>query len=130
MTQLALGLLVLLASLTVHEAAHAWSADRLGDSTARRLGRLSLNPVVHIDPVGTLLFPLIALATGLPDIVFRGSGAPLPETFAGIAPRTVHGIVAKLLIALIALHVAAALYHHFVRRDGLLRRMTFGRGSS
>ena len=52
---------VLLLSLTFHEAAHALSADILGDPTARRLGRVSLNPVVHIDPIGTLLFPLVAL---------------------------------------------------------------------
>jgi len=62
-TQLLSGFIVLLVSLTVHEAAHAWSADRLGDSTARLLGRLSLNPAVHIDPIGTILFPLIAMAT-------------------------------------------------------------------
>ena len=53
----------LLLSLTFHEAAHAWSADILGDPTARRLGRVSLNPAVHIDPIGTLLFPLIAMLT-------------------------------------------------------------------
>jgi len=56
--------LVLLFSLTVHEAAHAWTASRLGDDTARRLGRVSFNPIVHIDPVGTLLLPLVALASG------------------------------------------------------------------
>ena len=75
LTQLAGALLVLLASLTVHEAAHAWTADRLGDPTARRLGRVSFNPVVHIDPVGTLLFPLIAVLTGLPVI---GWAKPVP----------------------------------------------------
>ena len=48
----------------MHEAAHAWTADRLGDPTARRLGRVSLNPVVHVDPIGTLLFPLVAMVTG------------------------------------------------------------------
>jgi Zn-dependent protease len=56
--------LVLLFSLSVHEAAHAWSASRLGDDTAKRLGRVTLNPVVHIDPIGTLLLPLVALASG------------------------------------------------------------------
>jgi Zn-dependent protease len=56
--------LVLLFSLTVHEAAHALTADRLGDPTARLLGRISLNPAVHVDPIGTILFPLIALVTG------------------------------------------------------------------
>lgn len=66
---------VLLFSLTVHEAAHAWSADRLGDPTARRLGRLSLNPAVHVDPVGTLLLPVLAFATGAPII---GWAKPVP----------------------------------------------------
>jgi Zn-dependent protease len=51
-------------SLTVHEAAHAWSADRLGDPTARLLGRVSLNPIVHIDPIGTILLPLVAAYSG------------------------------------------------------------------
>ena len=66
---------MLIASLSVHEAAHAWAADRLGDPTARHLGRLSLNPVVHIDPIGTLLFPLIAMFTNLPLI---GWAKPVP----------------------------------------------------
>jgi Zn-dependent protease len=82
--QLAVGLLILLFSLTVHEAAHAWSADRLGDPTARRLGRLSLNPVVHIDPIGTLLFPLIALATNLPLI---GWAKPVPVNSRALHPN-------------------------------------------
>jgi Zn-dependent protease len=66
---------VLIASLSVHEAAHAWVADRLGDPTARHLGRLSLNPAVHIDPIGTLLFPLIAMLTNVPLI---GWAKPVP----------------------------------------------------
>lgn len=67
--------LVLLLSLTFHEAAHAWSAERLGDPTARLLGRVSLNPVVHIDPIGTIVFPLIAMFTGFPLI---GWAKPVP----------------------------------------------------
>jgi Zn-dependent protease len=66
---------VLIASLSVHEAAHAWAADRLGDPTARHLGRLSLNPAVHVDPIGTLLFPLISMLTNLPLI---GWAKPVP----------------------------------------------------
>jgi Zn-dependent protease len=66
---------VLLFSLTVHEAAHAWSADRLGDSTARSLGRISLNPLVHIDLVGTVLFPLLALVANVPLL---GWAKPVP----------------------------------------------------
>jgi cytochrome b561 len=68
-----------------------------------------------------------ALLAGLPAIVFGGSGAPLPESFTVFPTRVVHGLIAKALAALIALHVAAALYHQFVRRDGLLARMWFGR---
>ena len=63
----------------MHEAAHAWAADHLGDSTARKLGRLSLNPAVHIDPIGTIVFPLIAMASGLPII---GWAKPVPVNIA------------------------------------------------
>src|SRR5262245_57897657 len=57
LTEILIVLVVLISSLSVHEAAHAFAADRLGDPTARHLGRLSLNPAVHVDPIGTLLFP-------------------------------------------------------------------------
>jgi Zn-dependent protease len=53
--------MVLLFALSFHEAAHAWTASRLGDQTARMLGRVTLNPAKHIDPFGTIVFPLIAL---------------------------------------------------------------------
>jgi Zn-dependent protease len=75
LTEVLIQIVVLIASLSVHEAAHAWAADRLGDPTARHLGRLSLNPVVHVDPIGTLLFPLIAMFTGVPLI---GWAKPVP----------------------------------------------------
>jgi Zn-dependent protease len=67
--------IVLVFSLTVHEAAHAITADRLGDPTARLLGRVSLNPAVHVDPIGTILFPLISMLTGAPLI---GWAKPVP----------------------------------------------------
>jgi Zn-dependent protease len=66
---------VLVFSLTVHESAHAWAADRLGDPTARLLGRVSLNPVVHVDPIGTILFPLAGMISGAPLI---GWAKPVP----------------------------------------------------
>lgn len=59
-------MLVLLLSLSWHESAHAWMADYLGDYTARYLGRVSLNPLVHIDVLGTLLFPTISFFTHAP----------------------------------------------------------------
>ena len=67
--------IVLLFSLTVHEMAHAWTADRLGDPTARLLGRVSLNPIVHADPIGTVVFPLLSLATGA---MLIGWAKPVP----------------------------------------------------
>jgi Zn-dependent protease len=65
----------LLLALTVHEAAHAWAAFQLGDPTAKLQGRLSLNPAVHIDPIGTVALPLLAFATGAPII---GWAKPVP----------------------------------------------------
>jgi Zn-dependent protease len=73
--QIFIGFLVLLFSLTVHESAHAWAAYRLGDPTGRLLGRVSLNPAVHVDLVGTILFPLLAILTRLPLI---GWAKPVP----------------------------------------------------
>jgi Zn-dependent protease len=74
-TGIVLQFIVLVLSLSVHEAAHAWSADRLGDPTARRLGRVSLNPAVHVDPIGTIVFPLLAMVSNVPLI---GWAKPVP----------------------------------------------------
>ena len=57
-------IVVLILAFSVHECAHAWTAWRLGDPTARMLGRVTLNPVKHLDPVGSILFPLISLVYG------------------------------------------------------------------
>jgi Zn-dependent protease len=98
-----IALLVLIFSLTVHEAAHAWSASRLGDETARRLGRVSLNPVVHVDPIGTLLLPVIAMVSNAPII---GWAKPTPVNVRNLrSPRRDHilitaaGPVSNLIIA-------------------------------
>ena len=69
----------------MHEAAHAWTADKLGDPTARMLGRVSLNPLVHIDWIGTVLLPIIAAVSGLPLI---GWAKPVPVRTSNFAePR-------------------------------------------
>ena len=68
-------IVVFLFAISVHESAHAWMASRCGDSTARMLGRVSLNPIRHIDVVGTIVLPAIALYTGLPMI---GWAKPTP----------------------------------------------------
>jgi Zn-dependent protease len=57
-------LIPMILSLSVHEWAHAWSARRLGDDTATRMGRMTLNPIAHIDPIGTLLLPMLGVPFG------------------------------------------------------------------
>jgi len=108
---IALGLttyVVLLFSLSFHESAHAWMAWRLGDDTAKNLGRVSLNPIVHIDPIGTLLFPLIQIFTNVPLL---GWAKPTPYNPANfrrdVTMRKGHmlvaaaGPVSNFLLALI-----------------------------
>lgn len=104
---------ILVASLSVHEAAHAATADRLGDSTARQLGRITLNPLAHIDWIGTVLFPLVAIYTGFPLI---GWAKPVPVNFRNLrSPRRDFAIIAAagpasnlILAAGLALIVAIA----------------------
>jgi Zn-dependent protease len=104
----------LLMSLSVHEAAHAWTADRLGDPTARMLGRITLNPLAHIDWIGTVLFPLISVTTGFPLL---GWAKPVPVNFRNLkAPRRDFAIVAlagpvsNLVLALLATPVFLMMY--------------------
>ena len=95
----------LLGSLSVHEFSHAWMADRLGDPTARYMGRLTLNPLAHLDPYGTL-FMLLAIASGI------GIGWAKPVPFnpnnlrgnyrTGIGLVSVAGPASNLLLAVAA----------------------------
>jgi Zn-dependent protease len=97
---------IVLVSLSVHEAAHAWTADRLGDPTARLLGRVSLNPIVHIDLIGTVVLPLVAAFSRLPII---GWAKPVPVNISRLRhPRrdfmlvAAAGPISNLLQALVA----------------------------
>ena len=103
--------LVLLFSLTVHESAHAWTADRLGDPTARRLGRISLNPVMHVDPFGTIVLPLLAFSTGAPVI---GWAKPVPVDVRnlGHARRDFMLVAAAGPVSNVALAVIASVVMH------------------
>jgi Zn-dependent protease len=133
---IALGLttyVVLLFSLSVHESAHAWMAWRLGDETAMRLGRVSLNPIVHIDPVGTLLFPLIQIFTNVPLL---GWAKPTPYNPANfrrdVSMRTGHvlvaaaGPVSNFLLALVFTGVLVVLVRGGLvqSRDSFLLTLT------
>jgi len=112
---LALSLLVMVFSLTVHECAHAYVAWRLGDDTAARQGRLSLSPVTHVDPIGTLLVPTLSLYLG--GIGFIGWARPVPVTptrftrkvsmRTGMALVAVAGPLSNLLLAILSLGIYA-----------------------
>jgi len=73
--QIVIQLLAFALALSVHESAHGWVAERLGDPTARWLGRITLNPIKHVDLVGTVIFPLMLAALGAPII---GWAKPVP----------------------------------------------------
>lgn len=89
-----------------------------------RAGHVALNAAVLLMAFSGAM---LALQSGLFEAVL-GSGT-LPADFKTFTPRKVHGLVAKLAMALVALHVGAALFHQFVLRDGLLRRMRPGTGA-
>jgi Zn-dependent protease len=65
----------LLFAITIHEASHGWAANKLGDPTALSLGRVTLNPIAHIDPIGTIIFPFILILMGAPPF---GWAKPVP----------------------------------------------------
>ena len=121
-------LVILIVSLSVHEAAHAWSADRLGDPTARTLGRLTLNPLAHIDWIGTVLFPLVALVTGLPLL---GWAKPVPVNFRNLkAPRRDFALVALAgPVSNIALAVLATPIFLMMYGDGVIEMGSMLAGS-
>ena len=72
----------LLFAITLHEAAHGWAASKLGDHTARMMGRVTLNPVKHIDPVGTILVPLLLVIMSV-GFIF-GWAKPVPINFRAL----------------------------------------------
>jgi Zn-dependent protease len=87
-------LISFLFAISVHESAHAWMANRCGDPTARMLGRITLNPIKHIDPVGTLLMPAIAAFTHIPML---GWAKPTP-----VDPRNFKNPVADDILTSVA----------------------------
>ena len=119
---------IVLIALTIHEAAHAWTADKLGDPTARLLGRVSLNPVVHIDPIGTILLPLIAAWSNFPII---GWAKPVPVNTSRFRhPRQSFMVVAAAgPISNLLQAVAAALVLHVIVPEGRNVTWMIGDGS-
>ena len=99
----------LVVSLAVHEWAHAWSAHKLGDDTAAEHGRLTLNPLVHMDLMGTVILPLYILISGSP--FFFGWAKPVPvnpfrfrrgvSVFSGMLLTSLAGPFSNLLLAIL-----------------------------
>lgn len=100
-------------------------AATTGHPLLDRLGRLTHHAFYLVIFLMAFSGIGIAVSAELPGIVFFGSGSPLPESFDIYAARIGHAVLAKLLMALIALHVSAAIYHQFIEKDGLLTRMSF-----
>jgi Zn-dependent protease len=110
--QLIIYIVVLLLAISAHEAAHAWMSHKFGDDTAYLLGRVTLNPVAHTDPIGTLLIPIISFVAAAGAGVFVpliGWGKPTPvnplrwrnKDLANVMV-SLAGIMANLLLAVIA----------------------------
>ncbi|MDQ3373031.1 MAG: site-2 protease family protein [Acidobacteriota bacterium] len=114
-------MVVLLLAISAHEAAHAWMSHKFGDNTAYMLGRVTLNPVAHTDPIGTLLIPIISFVLGamggaLGSIPLIGWGKPTP-----VNPRnwtnyktanvmvSIAGVLANLILLIIGIIVAKIL---------------------
>lgn len=102
--RLSIDAIPLLLAITFHEAAHGYVAERKGDPTARMLGRVTLNPLAHVDPVGTVLLPAILILTGSPFLF--GWAKPVPVNFRLLRNQKtdpVHvaaaGVVTNLLLA-------------------------------
>src|SRR6202158_4141518 len=104
--QFILFMVALVFSLSVHESAHAWMSNYFGDDLARLQGRISLNPVVHVDPIGTLLFPAIMFFTGAnligwakptPVNPLRWRNKRVANFWASVA-----GVICNFIIAIVA----------------------------
>ena len=98
---------VLLFSCCVHEMAHAWTAYMCGDDTAKLSGRMTLNPIVHIDPIGTIAFPLLAIVSGTHFLFGWAKPVPVnPARFQNYRRDDIlvslSGVASNLLLALIA----------------------------
>lgn len=113
--QFILYMVALIFSLSVHEAMHAWMSNRFGDDLAHSLGRVSLSPVTHVDPIGTLLFPAIAFFTGAPLL---GWARPTPVNPLRWREKrkanfwvSIAGVLGNFAIAIVVGVIIRVLYH-------------------
>jgi Zn-dependent protease len=110
--------IVLLFSLSFHEAAHAWTSEKFGDDTGRLQGRITLNPIAHIDPIGTVLFPIIGFISHFPLLGFAKPVMTNPllwrdKTRANILVSAA-GPISNFILAIISFIVIKVLIHSMV----------------
>ncbi len=100
-------LIVFLFAISIHESAHAWMANRCGDPTARMLGRITLNPIKHIDPIGTILLPAVAIFAHIPVLGWAKPTPVNPRNFKNPVRddilTSVVGPISNFLVAVVAL---------------------------
>ncbi|MCL2021146.1 MAG: site-2 protease family protein [Betaproteobacteria bacterium] len=133
-TILIIAALPMLMAITLHEAAHAYAAFKCGDATAALAGRVSLNPLVHIDPVGTVLIPGLMLLVSGGTFAF-GYAKPVPVNFARLRnpKRDMRWVAAAGPLANLAMAIAWLLLHKQIANppesqfaDALLQVCAFG----
>lgn len=122
----------LLFSLSVHEASHATAAYWLEDDTAARLGRMTLNPIAHMDPIGTFLFPLLGMVTGIPFIGWAKPVPIQPNRFTrrftmrtGVAMVSAAGPASNLILSGIFLVITTLAMRMFIAEPGLRPALFF-----
>ncbi|MBF0516530.1 MAG: site-2 protease family protein, partial [Nitrospirae bacterium] len=106
----------ILVAITFHEVAHGWVADKLGDPTARSMGRLSFNPLAHIDPVNTVIMPIVLFVVSNGTFIFGGA-KPVPVDYRNLSnPRrdsavvSAAGPVMNIALAIVSMIVFRILY--------------------
>jgi cytochrome b561 len=126
---MAIGVLLVLRLVTRSRSSHPPHAET-GNAALDRIGRWTHWGFYALIGGMVLTGLATALGGGLFPIVYGGAAETLPPELANMPTRVAHGLIATALVVLIALHVAAAFYHQVVLKDGLLRRMWFGKRSA
>jgi Zn-dependent protease len=127
-------MIAFLFAISVHESAHAWTASRCGDQTARMLGRVSLNPIRHIDIFGTIILPLVAAISGIPLLGWAKPTPVDPRNFrhpvADDILTSVAGPVSNFIVATGALILLGAISLSSSTGHSLISGLSFGSFSS
>lgn len=127
-------MIAFLFAISVHESAHAWTASRCGDPTARMLGRVTLNPIRHIDPIGTIVLPIVAAISGVPLLGWAKPTPVDPRNFRNPVMDdvlvSVAGPVSNFIIATAALLLLGGISLSSVSGHALVTGLAGGFGGA